>query len=133
MKKRIITIGLAVAATACIGWADRKLSLPSDGIEIAQACPKKDARGVSETREEILKAKIRESAYGSRIRAANRATVPEVKVKDDNYDYKPGSMPEYVKKSLDWLAQAQHDNGGWGGGASSRSRNPSGSSLRTSP
>jgi hypothetical protein len=46
--------------------------------------------------------------------------VPEVKVKDDDYDYKPETMPEFVKKSLDWLAQAQHDDGGWGGGVSSR-------------
>lgn len=120
MNTRIAIIGLVSAATASIGWTDRKLSVPSDGIEIAQASPKEDARGISETRKEILEAKIRESAFGSRIRAADQATVPEVKVQDDNYDYKPESMPEYVDKALDWLAQAQHDDGGWGGGTSSR-------------
>ncbi|MGE4551272.1 MAG: prenyltransferase/squalene oxidase repeat-containing protein, partial [Opitutales bacterium] len=120
MKKLIIIIGLAAAAIASYGWSDRKLSRPADGIEIDQASPKADVRDISEIRKDILEAKIRESAYGKRIRAASQAAVPEVKAKDDGYDYKPETMPEFVMKSLDWLAQAQHDDGGWGGGASSR-------------
>ena len=94
MKKRIIIIVLAAAAIASYGWSDRKLSRPSDGIEIDKVSPKADARGISETRKDILEAKIRESAYGKRIRAASQAAVPEVKAKDDGYDYKPETMPE---------------------------------------
>ena len=120
MKKKIITIGLAAAVAASTGWSERDLPVSMYGIAIAQAVPKADSRGVSEARKDILKDKLRKSSYGSRIRAASQSAVPEIEIKDDNYDYKAETMPDFVKKSLDWLAQSQHDDGGWGGGTSSR-------------
>ena len=107
MNKRIIIMGLAAAATASIGWTDRKAPATTHGIEIAQATTKKDARGISEIRKDILEAKIRESGFGSRIRAASQAAIPAVEVKDKDYDYKPETMPVYVDKAIDWLGRVE--------------------------
>jgi len=35
-------------------------------------------------------------------------------------DYAPKMIPAYIERGMDWLAEAQYENGGWGAGSSSR-------------
>ena len=80
---------------------------------------KRDFKG-GKIRAELLRS---EADFGTRIRAVDSAgqtgdhAIDQI---EDDYDYKPETVPAFVNKALDWLAQAQHDDGTWGAGSSSR-------------
>lgn len=120
MKTRAIIIALAAATATSIGWTDRRSPVTKDNLEIAPADTQDGPGSAQEARKDKPRDTLRDPAFGSRIKAVDQGAVPDVKVKDTDYQYKPETMPEFVNKALDWLAQAQHDDGGWGGGASAR-------------
>jgi hypothetical protein len=131
MKRKIIVIWLALSSTAYLATG-RSISRPSAQIEqeqsvaipalaISSAAPvlgKVDPKKKS-VRIDLLK---KSPAFGDRVRtisSAKQAGGHAIdKIKDD-YEYKAETTPEFVNKALDWLAQAQHDDGSWGAGSSS--------------
>ena len=62
-------------------------------------------------------------AFGDRVRsisAEQQGGSHAIDKIEDDYEYKAETIPEFVNNALDWLAQAQHDDGTWGAGSSSR-------------
>ena len=124
MKKPIIIIGLAtMIAVHLVPAKSSPASLlqatEEEKPQIETNRTKKKLDRKSE-RVELLK---ESPSFGARIRGVSNdqqnASHALDKI-DSDYKYKPKTTSKFVEKSLDWLAQAQHDNGGWGGGASSR-------------
>ncbi len=131
MKTKTIVTWLALSSTAYLA-SGRSISPPSAQIEqepsvaipalaISSASPgiaKVEGKKKS-VRIDLLKKK---PAFGSRVRtisAEQQAGAHAIdKIKDD-YKYKSETTPAFVNKALDWLAQAQHDDGSWGAGFSS--------------
>ena len=127
MKNRIkiITLAAVVATSFCL--AENKVvdayaksirgGSPILSKKVSRSEPKA-VPGLDTSRLDLRSS----SSFGSRIRGVDEVQQTAAhaidKIKDD-YDYKPESTPEFVNKSLDWLAQAQHDDGSWGAGFSS--------------
>ncbi len=129
MKTKIIVTWLALSSTAYLA-SGRSISRPSaqiaqepsvaiPALAISSAAPVTPEGKKKSVRIDLLKKK---PAFGSRVRtisAEQQAGAHAIdKIKDD-YKYKSETTPAFVNKALDWLAQAQHDDGSWGAGFSS--------------
>ena len=148
MKKTGITLTLVAAGVAAVSGGGKtepllqstpypagvveqtELTVPPNGPrvtvevlakkEITQE-PKLQTRTPSEA--EMIDALRRTSSFGSRIRevsGSSQTSAHAIDKLEDDYDYKAETIPPFVGKALDWLAQAQHDDGSWGAGTSSR-------------
>ncbi len=54
-------------------------------------------------------------------------------VSDDGGAVVAGSVPAFVRKGLSWLAEAQHEDGGWGGGSHANQRERDPHAVRVDP
>ena len=127
MKNRIRTITLAAAVATSFCLAENKVvdlydkSMQEDSPVLLAKVSQSQSKVVPGLDTSRLDLK-RSSSFGSRIRGVDEVQQTAAhaidKIKDD-YNYKPETIPEFVSKSLDWLAQAQHDDGSWGAGFSS--------------
>jgi hypothetical protein len=131
MKRKIIVIWLALSSTAYLATG-RSISRPSAQIaqEPSVAIPDPVISSVSPdiAKTEGKKKSVRidllkeSPAFGDRVRtisAEKQTGAHAIDKIDDDYEYKSETTPAFVNKALDWLAQAQHDDGSWGAGSSS--------------
>ena len=124
MKKRITTIALAAAVATSFCLAENKVvdAYVKSMRDGSPALLTKVSKSERKTIPALDAARLdlrRSSSFGSRVRGVGEVQQNAAhaidKIKDD-YDYKPETTPAFVSKSLDWLAQAQHDDGSWGAG-----------------
>ena len=127
MKTKTILAWLALGSTACLA-SGKSLSPPraqidqnSDiAIESAPPVIAKSEGKKKSVRIDLLK---KSPAFGDRVRsigAEQQTGTHAIDKIEDDYEYKAETIPEFVNNALDWLAQAQHDDGTWGAGSSSR-------------
>ncbi len=121
MKKRITSIALAAAVATNFCLAENKVvdayvksmrgNSPTIFVKVSKSASKP-----SSTLDAARLDLRRSSSFGSRIRGVGEVQQTAAHAIDkieDDYDYKPETTPEFVSKSLVWLAQAQHDDGSW--------------------
>ena len=125
MKKRTTMMALTAIIVAIQSLAATKTATAKvktkDTIAPKQEVKKSETRKASKLDLRILSKG--ESPFGSRIRSVGsveQTTEHKIDQIDDDYAYKAETIPPFVNKALDWLAQAQHDDGSWGAGSSSR-------------
>ena len=132
MKTKTIVTWLALSSTAYLA-SGRSISRPSAKIEQdpSGAIP---SLAISSASPDIAKVESKKKAaridllkgspaFGDRVRtisAEQQTGAHAIDKIDDDYEYKAETTPEFVNNALDWLAQAQHDDGTWGAGSSSR-------------
>ena len=127
MKNKTILAWLALGSTACL-TSGKSLSLPQAqidqntdiAIESAPPVIAKPEGKKKSVRIDLLK---KSPAFGDRVRsisAEQQGGTHAIDKIEDDYEYKAETIPEFVNNALDWLAQAQHDDGTWGAGSSSR-------------
>ena len=132
MKTKTIVTWLALSSTVYLA-SGRSIYRPSAQIEqdpsgaipalaISSASPDTaKAEGKKKSvRTDLLK---KSPAFGDRVRtisAEKQTGAHAIDKIDDDYEYEAETTPEFVNKALDWLAQAQSDDGSWGAGSSSR-------------
>ena len=113
MKNKKLILLSSLIATACFA--------KSIAPETAEAIKSKKIKlDPAEQRIELLTQK---PAFGSRVSALTSEQVQgEHKIDqiEDDYIYEPESIPPFIEKALEWLAEAQHEDGTWGAGSSSR-------------
>jgi len=113
MKNKKLILLSSLVATACFA--------KSIAPETAEAVKSKKIKlDPAEQRIELLTQK---PAFGSRVSALTSEQVQgEHKIDqiEDDYIYEPESIPPFIEKALEWLAEAQHEDGTWGAGSSSR-------------
>ena len=127
MKTKIILAWLALGSAAHLA-SGKSLSLTptqidqSTDVTIESATPviAKSGSKKKSVRIDLLK---KSPAFGDRVRsisAEQQTGTHAIDKIEDDYEYKAETIPEFVNNALDWLAQAQHDDGTWGAGSSSR-------------
>ena len=127
MKTKTIVTWLALSSTACL--ASGKSLSPSraqieQGADIAISSASPIIAKAKGKKKPIRIDLLKESpAFGDRVRtvsAEKQTGAHAIDKIEDDYEYKAETTPEFVNKALDWLAQAQSDDGSWGAGSSSR-------------
>lgn len=115
MKKKKIIFGLLIYSTCCFGKSDPQQQKKTDVQPETQAISDRKT-----SREYILSKK---PIYGSRVSVVatdHQTGAHSIDQIEDNYDYKPDTIPPFIEKALNWLAEAQHEDGTWGAGSNSR-------------
>ena len=113
MKKKKLILLPFVIATACFAKSIAPQTLES----IKSKKIKVDSAG---QRIELL---TTEPAFGSRVKALSSDQLKgehEIDQIEDDYNYKPESIPPFIDKALEWLTEAQHKDGTWGAGSNSQ-------------
>ena len=127
MKTKTILACLALGSTACL-TSGKSLSLPQAQIDqntdiAIESAPPVIAKSEGKKKSVRIDLLKKSPAFGDRVRSISTeqqtGTHAIDKIEDD-YEYKAETIPEFVNNALDWLAQAQHDDGTWGAGSSSR-------------
>ncbi len=120
MKKKKIISGLLIYSSCCLG----KSVLPPS--ESAGIDTESQILIFEKTESPRLKILTKKPAFGSRISVVStelQSDSHSIDQIDDDYDYKPETIPPFIDKALGWLAEAQHKDGTWGAGSSSRQQN----------
>ena len=115
MKK--IVCSLLVCSSCCFGKSIQPPEIKADNQSDLQ---------IQVTEEENtprIKILTKKPAYGSRISVvptSQQTGAHSIDQIEDDYDYKPETIPPFIEKAMTWLAEAQHEDGTWGAGSSSR-------------
>lgn len=113
MKMKKIIILSVIMTTGCL----------AKSITTATAQTIKSKKVKLDAAEQRIELLTTEPAFGSRIKVLGSDQLKgehEIDQIEDDYTYKAGSIPPFIDKALEWLAEAQHEDGTWGAGASSR-------------
>lgn len=127
MKNKTILACLALGSTACL-TSGKSLSLPQAQIDqntdiAIESAPPVIAKSEGKKKSVRIDLLKKSPAFGDRVRsisAEQQTGTHAIDKIEDDYEYKAETIPEFVNNALDWLAQAQHDDGTWGAGSSSR-------------
>ena len=127
MKNKTILACLALGSTACL-TSGKSLSLPQAQIDqntdiAIESTPPVIAKSEGKKKSVRIDLLKKSPAFGDRVRsisAEQQTGTHAIDKIEDDYEYKAETIPEFVNNALDWLAQAQHDDGTWGAGSSSR-------------
>lgn len=127
MKTKTIVTWLALSSIASLA-SGKSLSPPrtqiEQGADIAiSSTPPVIAKAKGEKKPARIDLLKKSRAFGDRVRTVStekQTGAHAIDKIEDDYEYKAETTPEFVNKALDWLAQAQHDDGTWGAGSSSR-------------
>ena len=127
MKNKTILACLALGSTACL-TSGKSLSLPQAQIDqhtdiAIESGPPVIAKSEGKKKSVRIDLLKKSPAFGDRVRSISteqQTGAHAIDKIEDDYEYKAETIPEFVNNALDWLAQAQHDDGTWGAGSSSR-------------
>lgn len=127
MKNKTILACLALGSTACL-TSGKSLSLPQAQIDqntdiAIESAPPVIAKSEGKKKSVRIDLLKKSPAFGDRVRSISteqQTGAHAIDKIEDDYEYKAETIPEFVNNALDWLAQAQHDDGTWGAGSSSR-------------
>ena len=127
MKTKTILACLALGSTACL-TSGKSLSLPQAQIDqntdiAIESAPPVIAKSEGKKKSVRIDLLKKSPAFGDRVRSISteqQTGAHAIDKIEDDYEYKAETIPEFVNNALDWLAQAQHDDGTWGAGSSSR-------------
>ena len=117
MKMKKIVCSLLVCSSCCFGKSIQPPEIKTDNQSDLQ---------IQVTEEENtprIKILTKKPAYGSRISVvptSQQTGAHSIDQIEDDYDYKPNTVPPFIEKALAWLAEAQHEDGTWGAGSNSR-------------
>ena len=117
MKKEKIISGLLICSSCCLG---KSVSPPSQNSSIDEQSKIQLTEEAISPRLKILEKK---PAFGTRISVVSNELQTDshsIDQIEDDYDYKPETIPPFIEKAMTWLAEAQHEDGTWGAGSSSR-------------
>lgn len=125
-RKILVAIGLiAVATASAIHWNKNQLPAKAKFEYVISGC---ETTGTPEIK----------SADAEKITIPEKSPIAELvstkttlTKKSFNYDYKP--IPDFLEKSIQWLADAQFENGGWGAGQNSAQQIRDPRAVQTDP
>ena len=110
MKKEKIISGLLICSSCCFG----KVSFtPSQNTSIDEQSKVLLTEEAISPRLKILEKK---PAFGTRISVVSNELQTDshsIDQIEDDYDYKPETIPPFIEKAMTWLAEAQHEDGTW--------------------
>ena len=117
MKKKKIIYGLLIYSSCSFG----KSVIPAS----QSVLPEEESQILLSDESQVPRIKFltKKPAFGSRISVvptSQQTGAHSIDQIEDDYDYKPNTVPPFIEKALAWLAEAQHEDGTWGAGSNSR-------------
>lgn len=121
MIRHKTTVGVVgtVAALLCVGGCERD-SKPAEGSAKPQTSQSKAGGGEKPAAAPAVDAGHEATAHLASFDGLSK--LPETK-----------AMAPFVKKGVDWLAKAQHEDGGWGAGSHANQKNRNPHAVKTDP